>query len=912
MEFKQPPDTESKRLSPDDIKFIRESFLKRTNWLEPNIQLKSLPQIYREYEKRFLSRYIRPSKFWYETLWLNNDTKPPFNKLFLNNPLPDSISKKQLLNFDYNDLAKTPLKIRDLAILRATPSELSMCVQLPESVEDPRYTFASRSGKLYFVYRSMIKIRIPYQVPKGIQGLILKELQHEFSPIGTLKSNTKDTFILPYLARNLLSRTGLSDINKAASYQRPIVMKKLELLHRYLQNDKGPTSIPFTHLINLVNKLDLSQALHLQAGNDYIINLIKEANDPPSIMNASLTIAVYWSLVELSETFLWDGINRNSASLFPTTVTVLPLLSYRVHYTELIEDLERNNYKQLNKFSNLVNDKNYQEIEQSFSKIINLLQEYTAGNLQNNPKITTLISKLFRGIKEYQRCDITRDLCNELLMKFPSIKPNSNPLLKNHDLATRADSQHGQRQQILYDYVKPNDLLIQESLRDRFDFGDLRVYCIDSETAHEIDDGISIEKKFNGKFTLHIHIADPAIFFPECNNEKGVLGLQDDVLKIAYENSFTTYLPDTVVPMLPKSYCKMADLGINGKKTPSISFSVDVILNKEKSNLKICYDTFQIRLGLVSNFPKATYDNVDDILSSEVNSEQKLLQDDLRQLSMIAGILRNKRTQENGAITFGEGFNRGTPKYSEDSETESDVISFVDQKNTKSNELVTELMILANTLCGRYFKENKIFGVYRCYNDLNLEPKAKMQYNKLREECKNGKLPTLEDIVKVQSLLNSSYYSEHPSRHDMIGSEQYLTVTSPLRRFTDLVSHIQLHNHLKGHPLPFNQKAIRNFVPHIQSRADKLRKISTESNVCMTLSYLKNLLKTKPDTMFDVKITSVPSEGRARCLIPEYSFARGEIRLSPSLKVYPKVGDTVNSCKVVKISCVDGILEFNK
>ena len=138
----------------------------------------------------------------------------------------------------------------------------------------------------------MIKIRIPYQVPKGIQGLILKELQHEFSPIGTLKSNTKDTFILPYLARNLLSRTGLSDINKAASYQRPIVMKKLELLHRYLQNDKGPTSIPFTHLINLVNKLDLSQALHLQAGNDYIINLIKEANDPPSIMNASLTLSL--------------------------------------------------------------------------------------------------------------------------------------------------------------------------------------------------------------------------------------------------------------------------------------------------------------------------------------------------------------------------------------------------------------------------------------------------------------------------------------------------------------------------------------------------------------------------------------------------------------------------------------------
>ena len=40
----------------------------------------------------------------------------------------------------------------------------------------------------------------------------------------------------------------------------------------------------------------------------------------------------------------------------------------------------------------------------------------------------------------------------------------------------------------------------------RYDFGDMPVYTIDDEFAHELDDGISIEETDEGTW-LHIHIA---------------------------------------------------------------------------------------------------------------------------------------------------------------------------------------------------------------------------------------------------------------------------------------------------------------------------------------------------------------------------------------------------------------------
>ncbi|KAJ3318642.1 hypothetical protein HDU76_000773, partial [Blyttiomyces sp. JEL0837] len=77
----------------------------------------------------------------------------------------------------------------------------------------------------------------------------------------------------------------------------------------------------------------------------------------------------------------------------------------------------------------------------------------------------------------------------------------------------------------------------------RRDFGDMPVYVIDSPTAHELDDGISIEHKDNGETWIHVHIADPTSELPPSH----------PLAFLAQLRGNTVYLPERHYPMIPDS-----------------------------------------------------------------------------------------------------------------------------------------------------------------------------------------------------------------------------------------------------------------------------------------------------------------------------------------------------------------------
>ncbi|EJS44111.1 msu1p [Saccharomyces arboricola H-6] len=899
-----------------DIESINRDFLHRTKGLEPDIELKQLPQIKEEFDQRYKDRYVRPSENWYTKSWRSlKKPRIPSHKLINSNVQLDAgINVSSPMEFQPVRLMENPLNVGDLVLLKARPNELAMCVGLPNSTMDPRYTFVAIDGTMFFATKNRILLRIPHKLPSGVNSLIQPEEHHKYLPIGTIKSFSNQTNILPIAARQIITSTYPAQISKLAWKYLPITKKKLQLLHRSLQNYMGPWQIPFFTLVGLVQKLDLDKALDDENGITYLTNLVNDyqsADDVP--INSPTFISTYWAIMQQQESNLWGEIHLNTGLLSPTSVTIIPLKTRHLYYAQVIEKLEANGYKEINRFVNLVNEKKYQDISTLYPSVIQLLKDFAAGNFHNNGIIVTLISKIFRKIERYKDYDITRDICQDLINEIlPSTI--SNPLLLNIDLALPVSSKLGQSQQKLYDLTNKEDLQRNSgSDGDRYDFGDLRVFCIDSETAHEIDDGISIENHGkDGLYTLHIHIADPTSMFPE-STDFDSQGIKTDILKVALERSFTTYLPDIVVPMLPQSICHLSDLGKQGQMTKTISFSVDVkVLPKsDGGSLEIINENFKIRKGLVSNFPKATYADVDRILSTP-DSEASPVKEDLLNLSMISKLLRDQRIKNSNAIIFGEGFNKGLVTLNANEEGELTDVSFSDQAETLSTILVSEMMILANTLTGTYFAENKIGGVFRCYKQLSLDMIAQRQYNSMITSTKKGQFPKLEDIIKLSSLLNSSFYTGRPFRHEMIGAKQYLTVTSPLRRFPDMINHLQIHRHLQGKPLCFSQAQIDRLIWPIQSRADILKRASRNSSTYWTLNYLKKLMKSDPEKTYDVMITSVPQNGFAGCVFPDLSFARGTLKLHPGTKHYPMIGDIVRNCKISKIDCLEGILELEK
>lgn len=894
-------------LTADDITAINKQFLERTNGLEPEFEIKELTDIQQEFKKRFTERYVEPSRKWFQYEWANNNKPKTFTIKYINGreQLDPQLLPKQSMNFLVTDLMKNTLTIGDMVLLGNTATQLAMCVALPESMADPRYTFILVDGELIFESKHAVKLRIPYTLPEEVHKLVKRESRHEYTPIGKVKNSRDTTFMTPLLANQLITSALPANISADAWKQLPLVIKKLKLLHRHLNEPRGAIQISFVKLCQMVQLINLERTEPTDV-HEIISKVIGVANER---VNSSTFLATYWAIKEQQGYNIWGKIHTSSALLSPISVTILPLKSQHYYYSEILSQMRQKNFKEINKFTSFYNSKEYEKIQKELPHYLNLLRDYCAGNFHNNPQMISFISKIFRKIGKYKDSDISKDICQELI---ETIKPSEvyvNPLHYNNDLALPISSHLAQDNQLIYDIVQPT-LNNDEEGTTRTDYTGMSVYCIDSEDAHEIDDGVSIRKLKSGNFELLIHIADPASFFPECNDESISNEITDETLGKAFEKSFTSYLTDNVDPMFPKSFSRAADLGKNGSKSKTITFSVEVIFDSAKDTLKILKDTFNVSLSNTSNFPRATYKDVDEILAGSKKVNPSML-NDISNLYQIAFNLRRNRIQNDNAIIFGQGFNRGLPKLTGVVNNQQKFnIEFEDQKDTTSTVLVSEFMILANSLCGEYFKKNNIPGVFRCYSNLEMSSKALGQYNFIQEKVKSGIYPTFEDITKISSFLNSSFYSADPLSHAMIGASQYLTVTSPLRRFPDLVNHLQLHRHLKGKPQLFTKDKIKDMIWRFQSRADITKRSARSVNTYWTLKYLEKVIKKNPVTKFEVVVLSVPNNGTVNCMLKNYSYSRGTLKLNKE-KSPPLIGDNIKNCKITNIMPIEGILTLD-
>ena len=101
----------------------------------------------------------------------------------------------------------------------------------------------------------------------------------------------------------------------------------------------------------------------------------------------------------------------------------------------------------------------------------------------------------------------------------------------------------------------------------REDFGNTPIYCIDSETAHEIDDGISINTSTDGeKYIISVHVANPTSYLKPFST----------ISNIAFNKGSTTYLPEGPSMMLPNIISKIAGLGETSRtRTFVIQYTLD-------------------------------------------------------------------------------------------------------------------------------------------------------------------------------------------------------------------------------------------------------------------------------------------------------------------------------------------------
>ncbi len=345
-----------------------------------------------------------------------------------------------------------------------------------------------------------------------------------------------------------------------------------------------------------------------------------------------------------------------------------------------------------------------------------------------------------------------------------------------------------------------------DSHTDRLDLTHLKVYTIDDESTTEIDDGLSLEFLENGQQRIWIHIADPT----------RLLSPGDELDLEARKRTTTVYLPTGTIPMFPPALATGPMSLIQGKECSALSFSVTLDETGAACDYSICTSTVKPTYRL-------TYDDVDEMLELGIQAEPEI------GAIASAAKLRQKWRQTQGAI--------GIFMPESSIKVHGDEISIHVIDESPARDLVAEMMILAGELAARYGQLHSLPIPYRYQAQPELPPDEEL----LAVPAGPAR------ACAVRRCMPRSEMGLIPGRHAGLGLEAYTQVTSPIRRYTDLLTHFQIKAHLRGEPLPFSAEQIQEIVMSLGTAVKEASTVERQTNRYWGLEYLRR----NPDEVWE-------------------------------------------------------------
>ncbi len=334
---------------------------------------------------------------------------------------------------------------------------------------------------------------------------------------------------------------------------------------------------------------------------------------------------------------------------------------------------------------------------------------------------------------------------------------------------------------------------------NRLDLTHLKVYTIDDESTEEIDDGLSIERLDEGKMRLWIHIADPT----------RLVNPGDELDLEARRRSTSLYLPTGMISMFPSQLATGPMSLVQGQVCSALSFSV--VLD-ETGQL----EDYNIHATSIKPTYRLTYKDVDEMLHLDIKAEAEIAE--LAKSSR----LRREWRRSQGSIDI------HMPE-SSIKVTKNDEVTIELLDNSVARQLVAEMMILAGQVAGSYCQQHNIAVPYRS------QPQPELPSE---EELLNLPAGPVR-FCALRRCMPRSEMGLTPSRHAGLGLDLYTQVTSPIRRYTDLLTHFQLKAFLRGEQPPFSSDELQEILYNVSSSAYEATLVERQTNRYWGLEYLR-------------------------------------------------------------------------
>jgi len=274
----------------------------------------------------------------------------------------------------------------------------------------------------------------------------------------------------------------------------------------------------------------------------------------------------------------------------------------------------------------------------------------------------------------------------------------------------------------------------------------VQAFSLDDIGTTEIDDAFSLQRRADGVLRVGIHIAAPGLGFAP--------GSPLDA--IARSRLSTAYMPGRKFTMLPEDVIAGYSLDHGGEQAAvSLYFDVatDGAIGAAHSRVE--------RVPVVANLRHAQYDVLNQAFESGAVTGLAF-EAELRELWRVAGLLEAKRGKPSVS----------TAALDYTFHVEGDRVRIVPRRRgSPLDKLVAEMMIFANSSWGGLLAERDVAAIYR-----------------------------VQSTGKVR-------FSVHPEPHEGLGLGCYAWMSSPLRRYVDLVNQWQLIAALSGRRAPFTRNS---------------------------------------------------------------------------------------------------------
>lgn len=686
---------------------------------------------------------------------------------------------------------------------------LAVIIKGPKGPDDEDIAICTVSGSLKFIRKRDIRLKLENFAPADMLKESIRELSVDGESVKVLKNDVRVAITGP-----------LREFYRSAHSMAPLAKEALNDLLKVLAKDDQTISIPFFELVRMVQYVTYMKSQHPDeaARSDFYDDFLQPGFPLPKPTTKLHETAQPRLLYITSQLLERVFNNRALFDPFSQNVTVLSTKSVEMadnalNYIKREKVLNKINemLKTHQSTSNLDSSSNGGGISKQVKDVLNYLKRYALRDFSELDSIShSAAISLLRHLEPFKGSVINSESALSIQSQLKNLNEYHGPQIESERFAA---VNHELNSSLLYGNFSTSLNEFPDSMTNlrHEDTTGRRVYCIDSTDAEEIDDGISIRRTKENSWKIGVHVADPASAFMVGTSHL------NEILNRAYRVSSTAYMPRESVPMLPKEFKEAFGLVNNNDGRSSrrcLTFEFDYNPVKGIINER----SIHVRPQLVENIISLTYDQVDTMLNE--SKTQSSSHEDLHDLHSVARDFHSVR-KRNGAIDVDvQGSFSVKVQDPENNDIGEPDVELMHNQVSASNFVVSEMMILANHLTAGFTKSRRIPNIYRA-----------QVLNFTDSDCPIG----------LRQRMKSATLSPIPYAHESMGLNYYTHVTSPLRRFQDLISHWQLEAYLSRGKIPMLERSqIAKIATCLHATQATLNQAQKQSDTYWTLRKIES------------------------------------------------------------------------